>query len=67
MSNLRRTTAHELTDTAAGWALKDAADRRRDVTLPGFSWDRRKDPDFFEIACALRELGFVIIKREPNG
>ena len=58
----------ELADTAAGWALKDAADRRRDATLPGSSsWDRSKDPDFFEIACALRELCFVIIKKEPHG
>lgn len=55
----------ELTDNATAFALADAADAasRKDRR----KWDNRQEPDYFEMARTLRELGFVIVKKEQDG
>lgn len=48
----------ELTDIAAGWALKDAQEKADHETR------NRSGADHYDVACALRDLGFVIVKKE---
>jgi hypothetical protein len=58
----------ELTDVAAGHALRDALDRAIDRNFAGIWRDRYKqEPDFYEMARNLRQLGFVIVKKEQDG
>jgi hypothetical protein len=55
----------ELTVTATAYALQDAADaaHRRDRR----KWDDRKGPDYYEMAAALMDLGFIVVKKEQDG
>ncbi len=55
----------ELTITAAGFALQDALEKAHE--LDRRKWDNRRGPDYFMVVCALRDQGFDIIKKEPNG
>ncbi len=53
----------ELTDIAASYALQDAREKARNEYRGG--WHQKMDD--YDVACALRDLGFVIVKKEPHG